>query len=89
MQIPGFNEYGLLDDGIYECTMSEVEAALAWNYQRRRLTASLQAFSSMSRVKGVVLALSLHSPTVQVRHKIQIRSSLIGFWPAFRRRPLV
>jgi hypothetical protein len=44
MQIPGFNEYGLLDDGIYECTMSEVEAALAWNYQRRRLTASLQAF---------------------------------------------
>ena len=44
MQIPGFNEYGLLDDGIYEFTMSEVEAALAWNYQRRRLTASLQAF---------------------------------------------
>lgn len=44
MQIPGFNEYGLLDDGIYACTMSQVEAALAWNEQRRRLTASLQAF---------------------------------------------
>lgn len=44
MPIPGFNEYGLLDDGIYACTMREVEAALAWNEQRRWLTESLQVF---------------------------------------------
>lgn len=44
MPIPGFNRYGLLPDGVYGCTMSEVEAALAWNEQRRRLTDSLQAF---------------------------------------------
>jgi osmoprotectant transport system permease protein len=44
MPIPGFNRYGLLPDGVYGCTMSEVEAALAWNEQRRRLTESLQAF---------------------------------------------
>jgi hypothetical protein len=44
MPIPGFNEYGLLDNGTYACTMREVEAALAWNEQRRRLTDSLQAF---------------------------------------------
>lgn len=44
MPIHDFNEYGLLDDGIYACTMREVEAALVWNEQRRRLTESLQAF---------------------------------------------
>ena len=44
MPIPGFNRYGLLPDGVYGCTISEVEEALAWNEQRRRLTESLQAF---------------------------------------------
>lgn len=44
MPIPGFNRYGLLPDGVYGCTMPEVEEALAWNEQRRGLTESLQAF---------------------------------------------
>ena len=44
MPIPGFNRYGLLPDGVYGCTISEVEEALAWNEQRRRLTESLQDF---------------------------------------------
>jgi len=44
MPIYDLNEYGLLDDGIYACTMREVEDALVWNEQRRRLTESLQAF---------------------------------------------
>lgn len=44
MPIPGFDRYGLLPSGVHGCTMEEVEAALAWNEQRRQLTNLLQEF---------------------------------------------
>jgi hypothetical protein len=44
MPIPSFDSFGLLPGGIYECTIKEVEVKLAWNDERRRLTALLQEF---------------------------------------------
>lgn len=44
MPIPSFNRFGLLPRGIHECTIEEVEVDLAWNDERRRLTALLQEF---------------------------------------------
>ena len=44
MPIPAFDRFGLLPDGIHECTLKEVEVDLAWNDERRRLTALLQEF---------------------------------------------
>jgi hypothetical protein len=44
MPIPSFDRFGLLPGGIHECTIKEVEVDLAWNDDRRRLTAQLQEF---------------------------------------------
>jgi hypothetical protein len=44
MPIPSFDRFGLLPGGIHECTIKEVEVDLAWNDERRRLTALLQEF---------------------------------------------
>ena len=44
MPIPSFDRFGLLPGGIHECTINEVEVDLAWNDERRRLTALLQEF---------------------------------------------
>jgi hypothetical protein len=44
MPIPAFDRFGLLPGGIHECTIKEVEVDLAWNDDRRRLTAQLQEF---------------------------------------------
>ncbi|MFU8886790.1 MAG: DUF6932 family protein [Cyanobacteriota bacterium] len=44
MPIPAFDRFGLLPGGIHECTIKEVEVDLAWNDERRRLTALLQEF---------------------------------------------
>lgn len=44
MPIPAFDRFGLLPGGIHECTLKEVEVDLAWNDERRRLTALLQEF---------------------------------------------
>jgi len=44
MPIPTFDRFGLLPGGIHECTIEEVEVNLAWNDERRRLTALLQEF---------------------------------------------
>jgi len=44
MPIPAFDRFGLLPGGIHECTIEEVEVDLAWNDERRRLTALLQEF---------------------------------------------
>lgn len=44
MPIPAFDRFGLLPGGIHECTIKEVEVDLAWNDERRRLTAQLQEF---------------------------------------------
>jgi len=44
MPIPAFDRFGLLPGGIHECTIEEVEVTLAWNDERRRLTALLQEF---------------------------------------------
>ena len=44
MPIPAFDRFGLLPGGIHECTINEVEVDLAWNDERRRLTALLQEF---------------------------------------------
>ena len=44
MPVPDFDRYGLLPGGVHGCTMEEVEAALAWNEQRRQLTNLLQEF---------------------------------------------
>ena len=47
MPIPSFDRFGLLPGGIHECTINEVEVDLAWNDERRRLTALLQEFSAI------------------------------------------
>jgi hypothetical protein len=39
-----FDKYGLLPEGIHECTMEIVESLLSWNDCRRRLTSLLQEF---------------------------------------------
>lgn len=39
-----FDQYGLLPEGIHECTMEVVESLLSWNDCRRRLTSLLQEF---------------------------------------------
>lgn len=44
MPIPAFDRFGLLPGGIHLCTIKEVEVDLAWNDDRRRLTAQLQEF---------------------------------------------
>ena len=44
MPIPSFDPFGLLPGGIHECSLKEVEVKLAWNDERRRLTALLQEF---------------------------------------------
>ena len=44
MPVPDFDRYGLLPGGVHGCTMEEVEAALAWNEQRRQLTSRLREF---------------------------------------------
>lgn len=44
MPIPTFDRFGLLPGGVHECTIEEVEVNLAWNDERRRLTALLQEF---------------------------------------------
>jgi len=44
MPIPAFDRFGLLPGGIHECTITEVEVDLAWNDNRRRLTALLREF---------------------------------------------
>jgi hypothetical protein len=47
MPIPAFDRFGLLPDGIHECTIKEVEVDLAWTDERRRLTAQLREFISV------------------------------------------
>lgn len=44
--MPGldFDQYGLLPEGIHECTMDVVESLLSWNDRRRQLTRLLQEF---------------------------------------------
>ena len=44
MPIPTFDRFGLLPGGIHECTIKEIEVDLAWNDNRRRLSALLQKF---------------------------------------------
>jgi hypothetical protein len=39
-----FDQYGLLPEGIHECTMEAVESLLSWNDRRRQLTRLLQEF---------------------------------------------
>jgi hypothetical protein len=39
-----FDQYGLLPEGIHECTMEVVESLLSWNDCRRHLTSLLQEF---------------------------------------------
>lgn len=39
-----FDLYGLLPEGIHECTMEAVESLLSWNDRRRQLTRLLQEF---------------------------------------------
>jgi hypothetical protein len=39
-----FDQYGLLPEGIHECTMEVVESLLSWNDRRRQLTRLLQEF---------------------------------------------
>ncbi|MFM9089747.1 MAG: DUF6932 family protein [Cyanobium sp.] len=50
MPIPAFDRFGLLPGGIHECTIKEVEVDLAWNEDRRRLTAQLQEFIAVELI---------------------------------------
>jgi hypothetical protein len=56
MPIPSFDRFGLLPGGIHECTIKEVEVDLAWNDERRRLTALLQEFIAVELTPRFTMA---------------------------------
>ena len=55
MPIPTFDRFGLLPGGVHECTIEEVEVNLAWNDERRRLTALLQEFIAVELTPRVTV----------------------------------
>ena len=56
MPIPAFDRFGLLPGGIHACTIKEVEVNLAWNDERRRLTALLREFIAVELTPRFTMA---------------------------------
>lgn len=50
MAIPDFTQYGLLPQGVHECTIPEAQAFLCSNEHRSRIWAGLQNFLDWARV---------------------------------------
>ena len=74
MPIPAFDRFGLLPDGIHECTIKEVEVDLAWTDERRRLTAQLREFISVE----LTPRFTLMPPLVLGQMLFQRRAELLG-----------
>jgi len=62
MPIPAFNEYGLLPQGVHDCTLEEAQnrfGLFSGTDHRARLFARLRAFVDEARASGLVLSLLL------------------------------
>lgn len=53
MALPEFTDYGILPEGIYECSMEEVEQSLVKDGRRRDLWQKLIAFIDWIRPMGI------------------------------------